>query len=278
MDEFLAAGGRAYQIAVHVLGSSEGAEDVVQQAYVNAVSGAPRDLPPEEAQAWFLKVTANAAKMHLRGEVRRRKREVAVLKKPVEAPAANADGAELVEKVRSCLAALDEKYRLPVALCCEQGLSHRTAAEILEVPASTVSLRVSEGLQRLRAALARAGFMTAPAAVLGELAHTAPPVPAGLVARMEKLVTGHAMVEGTGAAAVSVAAKGGMAMKAIVAVVLAGTVAAGAAGLLAFGTAGDGRRSGSGGSGGWHQPGHRPAGARGGFRVCREAQGDEAGR
>jgi DNA-directed RNA polymerase specialized sigma24 family protein len=38
---------------------------------------------------------------------------------------------------------LEEKYRIPVALCCEQGLTQREAAEILEVPDRTGPFRSS---------------------------------------------------------------------------------------------------------------------------------------
>jgi RNA polymerase sigma-70 factor (ECF subfamily) len=236
MARLLAMNTQAYRVAVRVMGRSEGAEDAVQQAYLAAVQQLRSGPPPAEERAWFLSITANQARRLLRTEAQLRRRRPPMLAECTSGPDTDT---ELIAALRRAMQALEEKYRLPLALCYEENLSQREAALILEIPESTMADRLQSALERLRSALGRAGYRAAPAAMIGALAHTAPAVPASLAAVVEKIVSGQVTAVGSGAgsagAAVGVAAKGGMAMKAILAVVLAGTVAAGAAGLSAFG-------------------------------------------
>ncbi|MCX7669133.1 MAG: hypothetical protein N2439_03565, partial [Anaerolineae bacterium] len=98
----------------------------------------------------------------------------------------------------------------------------------------TLSRRVGEGLERLRAALKRAGYDAAPAVVVGSLAHTAPPVPASLSAAVAELMAGGAEAKATGVAArdahggqAGVASKGGFIVKIGLGIAAAGLVAGG---------------------------------------------------
>ena len=226
----VALSGQAYQLATRILDSSQGAEDVVQQAYLNAFDHLPAGLPEDEVRTWFFTIVANAAKKHRRGEVRRRKRETAVEPVAHEKDDGRAGG-EAVSVLCGAMTVLEEKYRVPIALCYEQSLTQREAAAVLRMPESTVSKYVNIGLAKLRKALERAGYPAAVAAVLGGLKQTAPVVPASLAGRVEALVAkGAGVAKGGGAvAAAAAAAKGGIAMKLIAGVVLAGAVAAGVA-------------------------------------------------
>ena len=105
----------AFRLAVRVLGRSDGAEDVVQQAYLAALSSLPKRLPPEGLRAWFLGVVVNKARMYARGEARRARREAAVDLPDQCEPAADMEHAERVELLRHALSTLEEKYRLPAA-------------------------------------------------------------------------------------------------------------------------------------------------------------------
>ena len=138
---------------------------------------------------------------------------------------------ELAGALRTALAGLDARYRLPLALCYQEEMSQREAAAVLETPERTVSKYVNVGLAKLRKALERAGYPAAVAAVLGGLKQTAPVVPASFAGRVEVLVAQGAVKAGRNAAAASVsaAAKGGIVMKLIAGIVLAGAVAGGVA-------------------------------------------------
>ncbi|HTL53614.1 MAG TPA: HEAT repeat domain-containing protein, partial [Planctomycetota bacterium] len=87
---------------------------------------------------------------------------------------------ELLEALRQALMEMDPRFRLPLALCYEQGLSQKQAASVLEMPASTVSKYINQGLDTLRTNLIRRGFTAAPAVILAGLNRTAQPVPLNL--------------------------------------------------------------------------------------------------
>jgi RNA polymerase sigma factor (sigma-70 family) len=208
------------------MGSAEGAEDVVQDAYLAAVRQFGSGEPPTDERAWFLRVVANLAKYHVRREVHRRDREAAMVAMCESQPVAAVEP-DLLQLLRREIAILDERMRVPIALCYEEGLSQREAAIVLEVDEGTVSRRLQAGLEQLRKVLARAGYKAAPAAVIGALAHTAPAVPDSLAAAVEKIVAGQVAAEGagTGSATVAAAAKGGLTMKIVLGVMGAGVLA-----------------------------------------------------
>jgi hypothetical protein len=150
---------------------------------------------------------------------------------------------ELVTELRRAMAALEEQYRVPVALCCEEGLTQREAAAILGMPESTVSKYVRLGLDRLREMLARAGYMAAPAAVAGALVHTAPVVPVALTSALAEMVSGGVAVKGAAAAGLAKAGsaavlKGGAIVKIGLGIAAVG-LAAGVSLVAMTGKAGD---------------------------------------
>jgi RNA polymerase sigma-70 factor (ECF subfamily) len=230
IDELLALRERAYALAARVLGPGADAEDAVQRACLEAVRHVRGGRAPRDFRAWFLTAVLNAAREHLRTESSRRRRE-ASMEVVSKARERSQTDHELIKALGVSLAALDEEYRLPISLCYEQNLSQREAAAILEVPERTLSRRVTEGLEQLRQALSRAGYTAATAALMAGLAHTAPPAPASLAAALEKTLGAGAKAP---AAAITVV-KGGIAMKIVAGVVLAGALAGGAALLTGVG-------------------------------------------
>lgn len=223
----------AYRLAVRVTGSEEGAEDIVQQAYLAAVRAFRSDAPPARPRAWFLGAVTNLARRELRNRGIRRRKEADMKPAISSCPAAPAPEAGLIGALREALAGLEEKYRLPVTLCHEEGFSQRETAAVLGVPERTISKYVKVGLERLRGTLERVGYPAAAAAVLGGLKQTAPAAPASLAGRVEALVSSGAKATprklALRAARKAAAAKGGFAMKMLAGVVLAGAVAVGVA-------------------------------------------------
>ncbi len=228
VNRLLALSGAAYRLALRVVGTHDVAEDVVQQAYLETLQVGRVASPLVNERAWFLKVVSNIAKNRLRSDGRRRRREMSVKSEGVSSPTLSSD---LISTLAGAVAMLDEKYRLPVALCYEEGLSRREAADVLEIHETTLGDRLKEGVEKLRRALEHAGYPAAVAAVLGGLKQTAPSVPESLAGHVEALVA-QGMTKGAAGAAsasASAAAKGGTAMKMIAGVVLAGALAAGVA-------------------------------------------------
>jgi len=224
----LALSGPGYRLAVRLTGSHEEAEDVVQQAYLEAVTQVRAGAEPVGERTWFLRVVANRAKDRLRSETSRKRREAAMRPKEESARAPGGGEAEIVPLLRRAVDSLEPRYRAPIALCYEEGLTQREAAAVLEMPESTISKYVNVGLERLRKALARAGYAALPAAVLGGLKETAPLVPSSLASQVEALMARGATSSAGSAGGASVAApavKGGFVMKLVAGIVLAGAVA-----------------------------------------------------
>ncbi len=219
----------AYRTAVRTLGSTQGAEDVVQDAYASALAHLPQMRSTAETRAWFTRVVTNAARTRQRSTGRRNRREAALPSRSGAASRTEELGRDSIAALGAAMNDLDEKYRLAVSLCYEQGFTRREAAAALGVPETTLADRVRTGLDQLRRRLAAAGFGAVVAALPAGLTHTAPVVPASLAGQVEALVAQGATKAGAGAAASAPAAKGGIAMKAVVGIILAVAVAGGVA-------------------------------------------------
>lgn len=173
----------AYQLAVRSLGFARDAEDVVQQAYIKALNHLPAELPEGEVQPWFFRVVVNAARDHQRTEIRRHAREAASggnILATSEAPPPDGVTREMLADLQICLNALEERYRLPLVLCYEQGLSQNAAAQVLDMPARTLSKYLEDGLELLRKKMTERGHTAAPALLMAALPYGAVPVPIDL--------------------------------------------------------------------------------------------------
>ncbi|SIO59900.1 RNA polymerase sigma factor, sigma-70 family [Singulisphaera sp. GP187] len=94
---------------------------------------------------------------------------------------------------------LGEAQRLPVVLCCLQGLSHEEAAHQLDWPLGSVKSRLARGRRRLQDRLLRRGFAPAVAAVAGSTAFLGNEATAAVAP---------ALVEATARAATALAIRG----------------------------------------------------------------------
>jgi RNA polymerase sigma factor (sigma-70 family) len=221
---------RIYQLALRLLGSETEAEDVLQEVCLRAVRHLRTDVSFREQQTWLYRVAANVARDRLKTEARRREREAKVQSENAAVPVE--PDAELVGALRAAMGMLEHDYRLPLFLCYEQDLSQREAAAVMGIPERTVSDRLRIGLEKLRRALAQAGFSVAASALLAGLKQTAPAVPSALVGQVQALLAKGAGSRPAGGSGAAAAAKGGLAMKVFAGIVLAGALAGGVAMLL----------------------------------------------
>ena len=160
---------RCYAIALRVLGDPHDAEEVAQDALVRAY----RALAGYDAarirelrlRPWLATIVVNLC----RNRVRRLRPPTTPLDELAEAgrePAAPAhDGpAEIAlqsserERLAGLLAALPERYRVPVVLRHVNDLSYAELAEVLGRPEGTLKAQVHRGLAMLRAAAVEAGL------------------------------------------------------------------------------------------------------------------------
>ena len=147
-----------FGVALRVLRDHARAQDVFQDSFVRAYR-ALRRYPPERIRVlrprpWLARIALNAARNSLR-----QNRPATDITQIVEALAAADDGpsrvAERGDERRMwarLLAALPDRYRLPVALRHIDGLSYAELAETLGRPLGTVKSDVHRGTALLRAA------------------------------------------------------------------------------------------------------------------------------
>ncbi len=146
----------AYSLAYRILGEPEGAEDVVQDAFLSAWRGAATFKRERgNARSWLLSIVHHRAVDVLR-------RKTAFRPAPLEAAGdrpADSDTAEEavmnVERrsVRAALLELPEAQRRTIELAYFGGYTQSELSELMGVPLGTVKGRMRIGLQKMRRAL-----------------------------------------------------------------------------------------------------------------------------
>ena len=149
----------ALRLAAVISGSTEEANDIVQDAMVNVHRGLGSYRGHAPVRSWMLRIVANHAKNHVRSSVRRSRRddrharlEVDVVDGADDPVVRQAEHRELAD----ALARLRTADREILACRFMTGLSEAEAADVLAVPIGTVKSRTSRALQRLRTELGEA--------------------------------------------------------------------------------------------------------------------------
>ena len=241
-DAFAALEGQAYRLALWILRDPAEAEDAVQEGCLRAWNARAQTREEANLRPWLLRIVANAARDRRRADERRRAREDAVARRDSQVDAPRPVDAmvraETVAFVRDAVDRLEDRLRLPLLLHHVEGLPHKEVAAVLGMPIETTRRHASRGAERVREGLARAGFAAAAPTLMAALrAGLWAEAPAGLAGKTAALAAGGAMGKLGGTAAVATAAKGGIAMKAVASIVVAGTVAGAVAVSTGFGRA-----------------------------------------
>jgi RNA polymerase sigma factor (sigma-70 family) len=125
----------------------EDAEDVVQEALLQAFLGLERLRDPERFGSWLYGITLNLARMRLR-----RRDPLPVDVDALEPP--SADGVAALEAVREALDVLPPREREAVVLHYVEGLDTQEVASLLGARPGTVRVRLHRARRRLRRDLA----------------------------------------------------------------------------------------------------------------------------
>src|SRR5262245_37066868 len=154
MEELLTELDWLRRLAHHLTRDESQADDLVQEAFVVARQHPPR--PGAPLRPWLFRVMQNLFRMHVRGEGRRNRREMAS-----EAPAGSATAEEALESLEAhraltdALERLEEPFRSTLLLRYYEGLSAAEIARRQDVPDGTVRWRLKTARERLRADLDR---------------------------------------------------------------------------------------------------------------------------
>jgi len=143
-----------YRFALRSTGSSDAADEVVQEVFLALIQNSGGFDPQRGALRSYLFGAA-------RNQIARRARLGPVLEEPPEAvesetPLAGMEAAERLATVRRAVEALPETYREAVILCDLEELSYDQAATALDVPVGTVRSRLNRGRALLERKLALA--------------------------------------------------------------------------------------------------------------------------
>ena len=148
----------ALRVAAVISGSTEEAKDIVQDAFVNVHRKLGSYRGTGSVRSWLLRVVANQAKNHVRGRIRRIRREDrhAGLILRVEEGADLAAGRHMENiTVAAALEKLPPDDREVLGCRFVAELSEAETAEVLDVPIGTVKSRTSRALVKLQLELER---------------------------------------------------------------------------------------------------------------------------
>lgn len=143
----------ALRVATVVLGTNEGADDVVQQAIERAWRGLSSFRSESPFGPWFLRIVANCARNDRRSRGRRGRLQVRVATAD-QSSVVTPDDAAIVgedrQRVINALNRLSRADRLVIALRHFEEMSEREMAETLDCRIGTVKSRLSRAMARLR--------------------------------------------------------------------------------------------------------------------------------
>ena len=142
---------RIYRVGARVLGDEDDAADLAQDVCVGLVARLPSYRGESRFTTWLYRVVVNAARDRLRRDGARRRNERAFAEIDILALAALAEREDEAIWLRQVLGTLTDDLRTTVILVIEEGLRHAEATEVLGVSESTVSWRMHEARNRLRA-------------------------------------------------------------------------------------------------------------------------------
>jgi RNA polymerase sigma-70 factor (ECF subfamily) len=153
----------AFSVSYRMLGNRPDAEDVTQQAMVDAFHAIERfrnDGKPNAFPVWLLRIVINRSKDVLKskrwterplgGDVAGA--DAAFAHSPVD-PEVNVAGNQQRQRLEAALLALPEKYREALILKDVEDLSYEEMRAILRLPITTLKIRVVRARARLRALL-----------------------------------------------------------------------------------------------------------------------------
>ncbi len=141
-----------YRVAKTMLGSDADCADAAQQAILRAWEQLGTLRRPQYFKTWLTRILINECTSILRLRQRFAPYE------PEQAEAIAAPVPDDHNDLYAALAALDEKYRLPVTLYYLEGFRTREIAGMLGIPEGTVKSRLNTARGQLRLTLEGACF------------------------------------------------------------------------------------------------------------------------
>ncbi|MFO0935043.1 MAG: sigma-70 family RNA polymerase sigma factor [Gemmataceae bacterium] len=141
-------------------GHSTDADDAFQATFLVLARNAGRIANGASLPGWLYRVASLtclklAGQRHRRGDT---PMESDVVDPSLPLPDASAEGREMKAILDEEIAALSEKLRAPVVLCCLEGKTNADAAALLGIPVGTVESRLCAAKEKIRTRLVKRGL------------------------------------------------------------------------------------------------------------------------
>lgn len=133
-------GGMLYRVSLTILHDDDACRDALQDAALKAWEKRHSLRELRFFRTWVTRILINACYDALK-----RRRRIVSLEEIRESSAPPPDPA-----LALALARLPEKLRLPLVLCCSEGMTYQEAADALHVPVATVRGRIHRAKEMLR--------------------------------------------------------------------------------------------------------------------------------
>jgi len=134
-------------------------DDLVQATFLEARRGAKRFRGGSSVKTWILGIAANLARLHLRGERRRREKHARYadgLFIVPERPDEHMERRELFREIEDALQALPHDQQVAFIMCDLENLPGVEVARVVGVPQGTLWRRLHVARKAVRAAVEKA--------------------------------------------------------------------------------------------------------------------------
>lgn len=162
-------GALVWGVCQRMLSHKQDTEDAFQATFIVLSKKAGTVHRPERLAHWLYGVACFAARNVRKGRLRRKFREQSVGELHDVPDHRHTLWNEVSPLVDDELARLPSKYRLPLVLCCLEGMTHQDAAKLLHWPIGTLAGRISRGRELLRHRLMKQGVVVSSAMLTGFL-------------------------------------------------------------------------------------------------------------
>lgn len=141
---------RVYRAVRAIVRNDDDAEDVMQQAYINAFVHLRQFAERAKFSTWLTRIAVNEALAKIRKRDLQSEDNMSELLSPAPSPEEQAAASEMRGVVESEIAALPENYRSVLMLREIEGLSTAETADVLSVAEDVVKTRLHRARTMLR--------------------------------------------------------------------------------------------------------------------------------
>lgn len=148
--------GRIHGTCIRLVGNPTEAMDLSQQTFLEAYRALPRFDLRRSFSSWLVSIAINNCKDFLKSHKRRESQlgpegdvSGAMFTGRVSGPGETVERREALRQVAAALQGMDDKYRVPLVLKDVEGLDYKEMHRLLELPITTLKMRVVRARKQL---------------------------------------------------------------------------------------------------------------------------------